>query len=245
MNKDIVILAAGVGSRLRPITNKVPKTMVEVDGIAIIERLLRQIETLRRSVNSVKIVSGYKKDTLKSFVEELKLQLNIEFVENVDYDTTNNMYSLYLALNELDQKNDLVIVNADCCYEETIVRRIIEEKGSYVGIDKSLFNDESMKVQVSKKNPDKIIGMSKALQKDMNAFVSIDLYTLKASDKQRLHDIIRKFIDSGDLNSWTEVALDILARETETTINCLDCTGNKWIEIDNHDDLINAKKIFS
>ncbi|MCM4172241.1 phosphocholine cytidylyltransferase family protein [Arenibacter sp. TNZ] len=243
IKKDIIILAAGVGSRLRPLTDEVPKTMVEVNGEAIIERLLKQIEAIDSISTNIKIASGYKSQILKNFVHSLDLKSNIEFIENPDYDTTNNMYSLYLALSTLNEKNDLVIINADCFYDKYIVENIIKSNGNYIAIDKGIFNEESMKIKTD--GTDRVIGMSKAFKEDNNVYVSIDIYTFDSKNRDKIFQISSNIINGGELNSWTEVAIDLLSKDESSNINYLDMTGRKWMEIDNHEDLRKAEKIFN
>ena len=243
MVKDIVILAAGVGSRLRPLTDDVPKTMVKVNGEAIIERLLKQIDAIDSVKTNIKIASGYKSQILKDFVNSLELKTNIEFIENKDYNTTNNMYSLYLALSAINEKNDLVIINADCFYDKEIVEEIVKSSGNYIAIDKGIFNEESMKIKANDSN--RIIGMSKTLEDNEYTFVSIDLYAFDSRNRDKIFQIASDIINSGELNSWTEVAIDLLSKDESSNLKYLDMTGKKWMEIDNHDDLRKAEEIFN
>lgn len=243
MKKDIIILAAGIGSRLRPLTDKVPKTMVRVNGEAIIERLLKQIDAIDNVDINIKIASGYKSEILKNFVNELGLSVNIEFVENHDYDTTNNMYSLHMVLSALEEDNDIVIINADCFYDNSIVEQIIASTGNYIAIDKGIFNEESMKVKTN--NSKKVIGMSKTLEEGSEVYVSIDIYAFDKTCRNRIFQISSEIISNGELNSWTEVAINLLAQEENSNIKCLNITGKRWMEIDNHMDLKNAENIFN
>lgn len=243
MVKDIVILAAGVGSRLRPLTDDVPKTMVKVNGEAIIERLLKQIDAIDSVTTNIKIASGYKSQILKDFVNSLELKTNIEFIENKDYNTTNNMYSLYLALSAINEKNDLVIINADCFYDKEIVEEIVKSSGNYIAIDKGIFNEESMKIKANDSN--RVIGMSKTLEDNEYTFVSIDIYAFDSRNRDKIFQIASEIINSGELNSWTEVAIDLLSKDESSNLKYLDMTGKKWMEIDNHDDLRKAEEIFN
>ncbi|MDB5019441.1 MAG: Histidinol-phosphate/aromatic aminotransferase and cobyric acid decarboxylase, partial [Pedobacter sp.] len=106
MNKDIIILAAGVGSRLRPLTDHLPKCLITVNGEAILERLLKQINATTDLNKNIFIVTGYKAEVLTDFVDRLGIRVN--YVPNIEFESTNNMYSLNLALRQTDPGADLV-----------------------------------------------------------------------------------------------------------------------------------------
>lgn len=240
MKKDIIILAAGVGSRLRPLTDLVPKCLVTVNGEAILERVLKQITSTVDIETQIFIVTGYKSDVLMSFVDGLGIAVN--YVPNADFATTNNMYSLNLALKETDPDADLVIINADCFYEQQIVSEIIHSTGNLIAVDKGIFNAESMKVKTDADG--RIVAMAKALTAAPDTFVSMDIYGLTKEFKQSLLQTTEDIINGGDLNSWTEVALDLLCR-SEHRLYPLDFTNRNWMEIDDHADLKKAEEIFA
>ena len=84
-----VILAAGLGKRLKEYTKDVPKCMVTVNGVTMIERLLRQLDD--KGLSGVTIVTGYKEETLRKYVGSLGLSTPIAFIDNSIYDKTNNI----------------------------------------------------------------------------------------------------------------------------------------------------------
>lgn len=83
-----IILAAGMGKRLKDLTKNNTKCMVKVNGVTLIERMLNQLENL--NLSRIVLVVGYKAQVLKDFVSELNIKTKIEYVENTLYDRTNN-----------------------------------------------------------------------------------------------------------------------------------------------------------
>jgi choline kinase len=239
MKTDIIILAAGVGSRLRPLTDLVPKCLVTVNGEAILERLLKQIDATTNLTKNIFIVTGYKAEVLMDFVDNLGIRVN--YVPNFDFASTNNMYSLNLALKQTDPEANFVIINADCFYDQQIVSDVLHAGGNFIAVDKGMFNAESMKVKTDAEG--RITAMAKSLTEAPETFVSMDIYCLTKEFKQSLLQITDEIINAGDLNSWTEVALDLLSR-TEHRIFPLDFTSKNWMEIDDHSDLKKAEEIF-
>lgn len=233
-----IILAAGVGSRLRPLTDTKPKCCVAVGGSTLLERLLGQLSK-SCVVEKIFVVAGYKVDNVKEVIESGTYESEVILIENPVYDKTNNMYSCDLALQySIDEQ--VIIVNADCIYDDYIVQKMCNVKDSAIAIDTTKYSGESMKVALHDGNA---IEMSKALLESRNVSVSIDLYTFNSEDVGLLKEIIRARLDSGDNNSWTEVAINELCKKQP--ISTVDFGGLKWVEIDNHEDLKLAETLWT
>src|SRR5690606_21536364 len=106
-----IILAAGMGKRLGELTKDNTKCMVKVNGMTLINRLLNQLEK-------------YNEENLKSHIESLSIKTPIIYVSNVDYDKTNNIYSLYLA-NKYLVEQDTILFESDLIFEDKALEKII------------------------------------------------------------------------------------------------------------------------
>lgn len=233
--KSIVILAAGVGSRLRPLTDNYPKCMVEVARQPLIGRLISQIQKF--SIDSrIIVVGGYKVEVLEEFLHKVKANINL--IINTNYLITNNMESCRLGL-EAAPRGECIIVNADCIYDDAIVQGMVEQKTSCIAVDSSKYFKENMKVRV---NNGMITKISKDLDDAVDIKTSIDMYYFTKLDRELLYETMLDFNRKNDLNQWTEVAIDSLIRERPVLPK--EFSGNKWMEIDNLIDLKIAKKLF-
>ena len=96
-----VLLAAGTGSRLKPLTDDAPKCLSEVNGITILQRLIQSLS--EHGFTRLVIVVGYLGHRVRDFLNERNDELEIEFVTNPRYATTNNLYSLWLARLSIDE----------------------------------------------------------------------------------------------------------------------------------------------
>ncbi|WP_261857311.1 phosphocholine cytidylyltransferase family protein [Photobacterium sanguinicancri] len=233
--KTIIILAAGIGSRLRPITESVPKSLVPVAGVPLLERLVLQILNNSKEHNIV-VVAGYFSEQIITSMDNLSSSIKV--VVNNDYDKTNNMESCRMGLEAVEY-NDCVIVNADCIYEDGVVNRMLNSVGSCIGIDSSEYFEENMKVMLIN---DHVVEISKSLPEQSGNFTSIDIYNFVKSDTDELLNIMRSYHDRGDLQKWNEVAINDVVKNTPVTV--IDFNGLGWVEIDNHDDLNKAEAIF-
>lgn len=117
-----IILAAGMGKRLKNITKNKTKCMVEVNGISLIERMLKILD--RKDLSRIVIVTGYQEETLKEYIASLTIHTPIIFVENPIYDKTNNIYSLSLTATFLEEE-DTLLLESDLIFDETVIDLIL------------------------------------------------------------------------------------------------------------------------
>jgi len=234
--KNVIILSAGIGSRLRPLTLNLPKTCIAVGQKTIITRLVSQIRS-SDTEHIITIVIGYLGHKVKEELSETFS--NIKFVYNADYESTNNLYSCMLALQGISH-GEVVIINGDCVYDDEIVTTMLSSKESAIAVDSSSYFDESMKVRVLDNSVKRI---SKNIKKGANVFTSIDLYYFTENDWKSLLEIMEKICASGTLGEWTEVAIDRLTKLQN--VGVIDFANKNWVEVDNLEDLDKANNIWS
>ena len=119
-----IILAAGMGKKLRELTHDNANCMVEVNGVTLIDRMLHQIE--KQHVSRIVIVVGYEGQKLIEYIATLGIQTPIVYVNNPIYDKTNNIYSLALAKDYLCQE-DALIFESDLIFEDSVVEELIND----------------------------------------------------------------------------------------------------------------------
>ncbi|MDO4818469.1 MAG: aminotransferase class I/II-fold pyridoxal phosphate-dependent enzyme [Akkermansia sp.] len=123
-----IILAAGMGKRLGELTKNNTKCMVQVNGVTLIERLLRQLDRVAetRGLSRIVIVVGYEGKKLQEYIATLGIKTPVEFVDNPIYDTTNNIYSLYLAKEQL-QEDDTLLFESDLIFEDAVIDKLLDD----------------------------------------------------------------------------------------------------------------------
>lgn len=232
-----VILAAGFGSRLRPLTLDVPKCMIEVNGIPIIKKQLDNL--ISNKIEDIYIVTGYKNDILSNYIECNYKNSNINIIWNRNYENTNNMYSLYLASKYI-KNNNFVLMNGDVFFEGSIIKALIHnDYDSLIVCEKNKYLEESMKVSV---NGGYVNSISKALTEKNSYGTSIDIYKFGSKACEELFKIIEIIIEKeNNKNLWTEEAIDRLVKIIK--VKTLDIKYN-WVEIDNFEDLKYAETLF-
>ena len=229
-----LILAAGLGTRLRPLTNSRPKCMAEVNGVKIIDR---QISNLTENgLSDIYVISGYKAEVLEEHINHRWPSVRI--IRNTDYDRTNNMYSLFLARDFLDGR-DFLLMNGDVYFDAGITAGLIScPSGDVIACDKSQYLAESMKIIYDGR---KITHISKEITPAEHYAVSIDVYKISAQTSSLLFRKVNETIARGDSNSWTEKALDDIFPQTNFQPYVI---HDRWYEIDSLQDLEKASEIF-
>ncbi|MCD7785688.1 MAG: phosphocholine cytidylyltransferase family protein [Oscillospiraceae bacterium] len=235
VNKAL-ILAAGLGSRLAPITDNCPKSLVPVNGKPI---LFKQIENLHENgITEITIISGYKAEILENAVHDKWPEINI--ICSADYATTNNMYSAYLGRTAVEGEAFLMM-NADVFYDASVIKALLSSDASNAIVtDIGRYLEESMKVI---EESGRLVKISKAITQEEALGASIDVYKFSAEGGKAFFDKCREYIEENkELKMWSEVALNDILPSVE--FKACPLVG-RWLEIDNHDDLAEAEKLFS
>ena len=224
-----IILAAGTGTRLMPLTKDIPKPLLEIGDISLMERMM--INCISNNVNEFIVVLGHKKERVIDKIDylEKKYPVKIETVENKKYSQTNTSCSVKLATHQLD--DDVMIINGDNVVDERIISGLLKIKETALVVDNHKhLNEESFKLRIEDniimeigKGIDidtasgEFIGISKVYKDDLPLFNSI-LDELVAEDAQNYYDL-----------AYKELSKKAKMRYFYTN-------GLKWTEIDDKED---------
>ncbi len=231
-----IILAAGLGTRLRPITERKAKCMVNVAGKSILQH---QIEAyLAAGIEEVIVVAGYMGEPVEYFCSKYK---QVSVIQNPDFATTNNMYSLSLALKTGDFSTGFILSNGDVVYDPEIIQQLANAPGSLIVSEKDSYTLESMKIIVEE---ERITDISKQVKETEAYGNSIDLYKFDEHTAQPFIDTVEQSLKT-NTNEWAEVALQRAIQTNVITMAPFDIAGRDWVEIDNYDDLADADFRFS
>jgi choline kinase len=223
-----IILAAGQGSRLRPLTDDRPKCLLQVGGRTLI---VRQIEALSRAgVTDVVAVLGYRGDQVRRLAGP-----DVRYIENAEYTHTNSLYSLWLAREEL--LSGAVIVNSDVLALPRLFARLLNapapdavlvEPGAH-------FEPEDMKVTIVEGH---VVDFGKGLPRDRCHAHNVGIAKFSAEGAGVLVECLDRLVVSGHANDWTTVAYREFTHHRPLAAVLTD--GMPWIEIDFVDDLARA-----
>ena len=238
-----LMLAAGMGKRLGKYTAGNTKCMLNVNGKTLIERAIEAL--LDAGVNRLVLVVGYKGDNVKKFLLEectnprIK-DMELVFIDNDIYDKTNNIYSLYLAKDEL-AKDDTILLESDLIYDYELINRLVNTKGENlvtVAKYKQWMDGTVIKVD----NHGTILEFIEKKNFDFNDideyYKTVNIYKF---DKEFLNrafiPFLEAYIKAYGENEYYELVLKIIAHLSRSNLKALDVSDIKWYEIDDSQDL--------
>ncbi len=249
-----IILAAGMGRRLGELTKENTKCMVPVNGVRLIDRLLGQLSQL--SLNRIIIVVGYKGKELRDYIESAYLSpltshlspLNIEFAENPIYDKTNNIYSLSIVKDKL-QEDDTLLIESDLIFSDRLFPMLLDNPypnlalvakyeswmdGTMVRLDE----DQNIVNFVSKEAFD---------YADVDSYYkTVNIYKLSREFLQHQYvPFLDAYTKAVGNNEYYENVLRIISMLNSHNMKALPIGNERWYEIDDKQDLDIAEAIFA
>ncbi len=236
-----IILAAGMSSRLRSVTAS-PKTLLSFGSHTLLDRIL--LSCRKASIFRIVIVVGYRAEEIEHHLEKnesIIKGLNMKIIYNPEYEKTNNIYSFWLAKEEMNE--DFVLFNSDVLFHEGIIDKVANSnKNSFLLIDdKKKLGVEDMKVILN--DSGFVTDISKTIDPRLGNGEYIGI--ARFSDQEVIGRILSKcrlLLDANSVGVFYEEALRLLSVE-EPCIQGLSTDGLPWIEIDTPKDYEKAKTI--
>ena len=235
-----IILAAGIGSRISPLTNNYPKSLLKIYDKTILEMMISHIQDCH--INDIVFVTGYLEEQIKEYVNINFPDLKAYFVTNEKYAETNTGFSLLLA-KDFVENSDFIKFDADVVFDKEILKKLIEcPYENALCIDKNIHLDaEEIKVIIDDKN--KILKASKTVDPQKAIGESIGIEKIgKNTAKLLFQELEEVMKDKKNHQEYYEVAYERLIEKGES-FHALDITGLVWVEIDTKEDFELAKNI--
>lgn len=241
-----IILAAGMGKRLKDLTKDATKCMVRVNGVTLIERMLGQLDRL--GLTRIVLVVGYKARELMSFVSALAVNTPIEFVENADYDKTNNIYSLYLA-KEFLTRQDTLLLESDLIFEDSVLESLVDDPYptlALVAKYESWMDGSVVTLQSDCCIKDFLDKEHFRFEDIKNYYKTVNLYKFgQAFSRQHYVPFLEAYCRALGKNEYYEQVLKVIALVDKSELHAKILEQGRWYEIDDIQDLDIAESIFA
>ncbi len=244
--RKAIILAAGVGDRLRPFTEHLPKCLAPVNGVPILINALEHLATV--GIEEVVLVVGHQKEAITERIGVKFNGMKIRCIESEQYATTNNIYSLWLARDHLDE--DVLLLEADVFFELGLLKHLLSHtEGSLAAVSKhqswmsgtvvSLDSGGNIQALLGSQNQDEHFDYS-------TVFKTVNIYLFRGEFLRRYFvPHLEAHIKSGDIDEYYEVILHAMAYRRKHNLRAVRCDDYKWYEIDDDNDRIAAEYMFA
>ncbi len=241
-----IILAAGMGKRLKELTRDNTKCMVKVNGVTLIDRMLHQID--KHDLSGIVIVVGYEGQKLIDYISTLDIRTPITFVNNPIYDKTNNIYSLALAKEWL-LKEDTLLFESDIIFEDSVLDELISDPRETLAlVDKYESWMDGTCVKLSDEDeieafvPGKIFNFNEI----GSYYKTVNIYKFsKSFSASHYVPFLEAYQAALGQNEYYEQVLRVITMLDEPEIRAKRLNGQKWYEIDDIQDLDIAESMFS
>ncbi len=233
-----VILAAGMASRLRPLTDDRPKCLLTVGSRCLLQRTVDSI--VEAGISRLVVVTGYREAQIREFLTANYPSLDITFIENTIYQSTNNIYSLWLARPMVDGR-DFLLLDSDILFDGRIIKRLLAHDGSVLALNDHKLGEEEIKVIVDDNG--QVTEISKTCSIEQAIGESVGIEKMTAPYSTALFRELEQMIEREGLdNVFYERAFERLIPQGHT-FSVEDTTDLFSIELDTVDDFNQAREL--
>ncbi|MCM1028099.1 MAG: aminotransferase class I/II-fold pyridoxal phosphate-dependent enzyme [Pseudoflavonifractor sp.] len=242
-----IILAAGMGKRLRRLTADNTKCMVEVDGEKLIDRLLAQLASL--PLDRIVIVTGYEGNKLRNYLASRYADsLPLAYVDNPVYDKTNNIYSLWLAREYLEA-DDTLLIESDLIFSDGIIDMALLSPDPNVALVAKYepWMDGTMVTITPDGQIDHFVAGSNLNFSEAHSYYkTVNVYKLSREFSSKTYlPFLEAYIKVMGNNEYYEQVLRVLTFIGNSGMKAIDIGNRRWYEIDDIQDLNIAETLFA
>lgn len=242
-----VILAAGYGGRMSPLTKEIHKTLLKINGDHIMDLIIKSL--IDNNIKDIVIVTGYKEKQLKNHLINNFNDVIFQFIHNEKYESTNNIYSLALAFEQIKFDKDIIMIESDLIYSSDVIEKAINSKFKNLAlVSPYKIGMDGTVVEVL---DNKIIGLYPPHLQGENfnlfdKFKTLNIYKFsKEFCENEFKKLLVYYAKSIDDNCYYELILGILIYMQRQEIFCEIVPNEKWVEVDDPNDLIGAEFHFN
>jgi histidinol-phosphate/aromatic aminotransferase/cobyric acid decarboxylase-like protein/choline kinase len=237
-----IILAAGYGRRMRPLSDNSHKALLPIGSTTILARIvdgLREID-----VDDITVVTGYRAEDIERYLRERYPQTRLQFVHNPRYEETNNIVSLSMGLEQMRLEDDLVLVECDLLFEPGLLSRLLTRDANIALVDHYRTGMDGTVVSVAdglvrQVFPPHVQGPDFQYA---DKYKTLNIYRFKRDFcVKTLAPLVKVYADQVDANSYYELVLGMLANVPAQHIVAEVVDGEQWTEVDDPNDLAVAR----
>jgi len=232
-----LLLAAGTGSRLHPLTLDAPKCLTEVGGKPILGRLVDNLRS--HGVNRLVVVTGYLDHCVREFLQKNASDMQVDYVFNPVYQTTNNIYSLWLARQAVQEP--FMLIESDLVFEESILKDMLTP--DRIAISNILPWMNGTTVSLNAKEGVTAFYVTDGISESAR-YKTVNVYSLSLRSWQKVITRLDRYIADERVGSYYEAVFSDMVADGTLEFEAVFFDENSWYEIDTIPDLHQAERIF-
>ena len=234
-----LLLAAGTGSRLYPLTKSAPKCLTIVNGKSILERMVSNLK--QKGFKRLVVITGHLENHIRDFLGNQAGAMKIEYVFSPKYATTNNIYSLWMARDLISEP--FLLLESDLVFDDSLLNDMLYPDRMAVARMQPWMNGTSVTVngsgQVKEFLPNKADSHGEVKHKTVN------IYSISLKSWNEMAIRLDKRITAGKVNDYYETVFAEMIADGSLCFKIVSFDGKPWYEIDTIEDLAKAEKLFS
>ena len=227
-----IILAAGIGSRMRPLTDEKPKCLIDIAGKNFIQR---QLDVFKKcALDDITVVVGYKFEMIKEYLKNA-----VNYIYNPFFETTNSIVSLWLAT--MNMNDDILVVNSDVIFDEELIKRMINCKNNInIAVSLNWSDERGYKAEIIDNH---VVNMSMDIPHGKIGGEYAGLIYVKREVLNNLKIQSEKLLSQKQFNVWFEdMVVEMI--KSGNIADVIAVNPDKWYEIDNVEELNYARNKF-
>ena len=235
-----VVLAAGMASRLRPLTNDRPKCLLTVGSRTLLQRTFDAL--IAAGIKEFVVVTGYRGEMIHHFLDKQYADANLtfHFLHNADYQNNNNIFSLWMT-RDIVRGKEFILLDSDILFDPKIITRMVQEPGTALALNRHELGDEEIKVIVDEQN--RVVEISKVCSIADAVGESVGIEKMDAEYSEALFaELDKMIVEEKMVNVFYEKAFERLIPQ-QHCFHIVDTTNFFSIELDTVEDFNSAKQL--
>ncbi len=232
-----LLLVAGMGSRLRPFTFDAPKCLTEVGGLPILERLVRNLRA--QGIERLVVVIGHMGTQIRNFLDSRAGDMQVDYIYSPDYRTTNNIYSLWLAREQI--KEPFLLVESDLVFDASMLTEMLRPDKIAVSPIRPWMNGTTVTVSPGQRV---MAFHAKGVEGDIPHYKTVNIYSLSPPSWDEVIKRMSHYISEGRVNEYYEAVFADMVADGMLSFEAVFFDPHNWYEIDTIADLREAEKMF-
>jgi len=233
-----LLLAAGLGNRLNPLTQNMPKCLTMVNGVPILEQLVSSLD--QHDFKRLVVVTGHFENCIQDFLGTQVGGITIDYVYSPLYATTNNIYSLWMAREII--REPFLLIESDLVFDVSLLDDMLYPDRIAIARMQPWMNGST--VTVNRFQEVKAFWIGKAGPSDELMYKTVNIYSLSLSSWHQIKERLDQHISAGRVNDYYETVFEEMVADGSLSLQTVSFDGKPWYEIDTIEDLAEAEEMF-